>query len=157
MLPLACGPTPPEVIISLSRSMSAPPLDALARMALIVRACVDPMPAYSADLDITKNGSGQRPTFQLDTAILPASPFYVWIQGWSTCTATTTSCQPESVTHGDRCTCIDNRQQILSADGCSDWLVTDASTTTNVAIRLNAHQAGAKLCPPTDGSCPLKE
>jgi hypothetical protein len=149
---VACGPTPPELDITVSRSDAAPALDTLTRLHVLIAPCGQPV-IIDQDMPFQADATGKRPVPRLTPNLTPDTPFYVWLQGWAGCTG---SCDTIDLTHGDRCTCtptLTPNQQLIAADGCSTWLTLNASTQTNVAIRLVPHTPG--LCPPPESACQM--
>jgi hypothetical protein len=119
----ACAPEGPHIILSVTtddKDTSVPPLSALARLHLIVRACGKGTLPVNTDIPLTSSGGG--PAKTIEAALVPGETFYVWLQGWVACTDT---CVPgDNAVHGVDCECLpseDPPQQIMRSEFCTQW------------------------------------
>jgi hypothetical protein len=152
LLGVACGNAPPKLSVTVTRNMAAPAISSYERLDIVFGLCsATSTPTVT---EIQPSADPGQPALQIEPDIPPRTPFYVWLRGWNSCQG---SCAPYATTHGDQCTCFDDRfpvvQQVLSADGCSDWLLLSASSNTKVGLTLNPHQSPG-LCPPNPATCP---
>lgn len=108
----ACDASPPMLRLSVAVAPTSPALDTLARLRLVVRRCGEERLAFARDVNPADAS--------LDAGVLPGEPFYVWLQGWSTCESGAACVDDADAVSDGECRCESNQR--LVAEGCTPWL-----------------------------------
>lgn len=133
----ACESEPPRVVVRVSPQT----FEASSRLRVIVRECGKEELALVEDVSPSASSGTVE---QLEAALLPAKTFYVWLQLWHPCEATT--CKNDALP--GECACLPEETptaQRIEEEACSPWI------TAPTDVTLSLHPIGG--CPPDPIPC----